>query len=211
MAGKFPRHLANRIAYLGLVLLVAGTGVLVGRSLAIGSTDVPPMIGELRPAPNVYVLPARSYVPPTELAKVVDAVGVIRVEEVVPVKDSGRTSDVTGVAMAWGRGLVQASVVRSISGDEESLRSFAFDAVFLPGTTQFGVSTVQPPLEVGVDYLVFIDHGRLVFPGGTYRVAQGKVWNIGHWEDSQSRRYPRDLSGLSVDAAAKALEGAAQP
>jgi hypothetical protein len=202
------RHIGlPTLAYCLLVAGICGAGVVVGRTFAAGATEQPPRISELRSAPNLYAISARPYQAPADLARSVDAIGVVRVDAIEKVKDVTTASELTG-EHSWGRGVVRATVIDAIAGDRAVLESFAFTATFVPNTGEFAISNIDPPLEVGAEYLVFLDGGLVVFPGGNYRVVRGKVWNIGQWEDPESRSYPADLSGLSVSDAARQIRTA---
>lgn len=76
----------SRASYALLVLAIASTGVLTGRAFAIGQAERPPAIGELRSAPDFFAIPARRYQPPDELARSVDAIGIVRVNAIDKVK-----------------------------------------------------------------------------------------------------------------------------
>jgi hypothetical protein len=100
------------------------------------------------------------------------------------------------------------ATLKKLKGERSTLESFAFTAAFEPNTNEFAISNIDPPLEVGTEYLVFLDDGKVVFPGGNYRVANGRVWNIGHWLSADARVYPDDLSGLSVAEATREIRAA---
>jgi len=193
---------------LGLAATI-GVGIVAGRVLGAQSAEVPPAIQELREAPNFYVLPARRPQPLGELVKTVDAVGRVRVESTTSVKDHTAAGPVAGIETSWGHVDVKATVLDVYRGSAVQLSNFAFEAVFELGTDKPAVSAVNPPLRVGEEYVVFVDDGRVYFPGGTYRVYAGKVWNIGHWIDPTSREYPADLSGLTIAEAGRTLLAAA--
>ena len=185
---------------LGLLALTAG------RTLAESdvSSSNPP-IGALRTAPNVNAMPAAPRLDPAELAASADAVGVVHVTSVETVVDVEWTSEMTGLTNRWGRGVVTATVERAIVGNVAELSHFSFSAIFVPGTMDVAVPVSAPPLEVGRDYLVFVKDGAVYFPGGTYGIHDGRVWDVGQWNGPESRTYPDDLSGLTIDAASQQI------
>jgi hypothetical protein len=204
---KLLRIHPQRMAVAFALALVLATGAVVGRSLAAPAVLPPPM-GDVRHEPNMLTLPARSPLSPAELAKTVDAVGIIHVDGVKGVKDHSRISTTTGIETSWGHADVTATVSVAILGDSNKLSKFAFDCWFLAGTTELATPVVNPPLEVGADYLVFIQNGKLAYPDGAYRVSGDRVWNIGQWESADSREYPADLSGKTISEAKQVLQAA---
>ena len=63
---------------------------------------------------------------------------------------------------------------------------------------------------VGRTYFVFLRGGSVVYPGGIYAEADGRVWYIGDWDGPDSRTYAPGLSGLSAMSALAIVKEAHQ-
>lgn len=195
----------RRTRGIAAILLLATAGILVGRSVGAQQSNQPPSLGDLRSAPNINVLSALRWSSFEEFLAAADTVSVVRVDNVVPVKETSIREDVTGHDVGLGRADVTASVLDTFKGETSSAESFAFDAFFLPNSEELAIPTIAPPLESGKMYLVFLKDGRLLYPGGTYQLAGGKLWYIGRWTGADDRSYPGPISGLSVADAKTAI------
>jgi hypothetical protein len=180
-------------------------GVFTGRTVLAQQPELAPTLGELRPAPNAIVEPLRHWSSLSDTVVSADAIGLVRVESVAAIKEQARVDDITKLEVANGRADVKATVLATFRGSNVDLAQFAFDAFFVPGTNELAAPAVQPPLDIGGEYLVFLKGGRIVYPGGTYKVAKGRVWYVGQWSDAGSREYPPGLSGLTPNEVGAAI------
>ena len=180
------------------VLFILG-GLALGQGLNQVDAQVgPPKLGDLREAPQSYVLPAQRWDSFEEFAKAADFVGIVRVEDSEVTKTGGITSSITGLEMGSGYAEVTATVQRVIKGSEQQGQSFRHDVFFLPGppgSLELDSPSFMPPLEVNGEYLVFVKNGSVMWPGGIYAVENGRVWFIGFWTEDDERQYPGPLSG----------------
>lgn len=184
------------------VALASLTGVILGRAVLAHPEPTPPRLGDLRSAPNIMVAPALRFDSLADIIREADAIGLVHVEDVENVKETTSSPDLVNAEIATGRGDVAATVLDRVKGSEDALSGFAFDAFFEPGSNRLAVPHIVPPLVQGSTYLVFLKDGRLLYPGGSYRLHDGRLWYIGHWTGADSTTYPAGISGLTPDEAA---------
>lgn len=197
-----------RIPLVALWILAPIAAFVVGSFVSVraeGSSQPPP-VGDLRSAPDLRVLPGRTFNGLDELASYADFIGVVEVASVQGVK-TGDLPSLTGNGPSIGYADVSAKVISVAAGNRKAGEQIAFneDLWFKPGTTEFASPEVLPVVEPGRRYLVFIREGEVVYPGGLYAEQGGKVWFIGQWSSADSRSYPAGLSGMTVDAAIKLI------
>lgn len=205
-----PKAVARYLVFVSSLGALALLGTVAGRALSPSEPPSAPALGDLRSPPTFEVIPALRFKSFSDLADYADTVAVVRVDEVDAVKDTEVNEDITGNEAAFGHANVNAAVTEQIKGDSTSAAKFAFDAFFNPDGQGLAVSASVPPLQAGRTYLVFIHQGRLIYPGGIYALADGKVWYIGWWTGASDRSYPGPLSGLTIPEAAKVIQEASQ-
>jgi hypothetical protein len=106
-----------------------------------------------------------------------------------------------------GEALVTAEVVRPVKGQASGQVTFTHKAFFKPGSDELDSPPAAPALEVGKEYLVFVERGWVAYPLGIYAVDQGKAWFIGFWTSASARQYPGELSGKTLAEAVRAIQG----
>lgn len=199
---------------LPIMLMAACAAVALGASsgiwLAKGDDGTSqPRLGDLRPAPNLIVLPAQTHSSLGSLLQDASFIAVVKVTGVDSRVTHTFLSEMTGLATSEGRLAVQAEVRHPIVGETGGSATFSQDIFYVPGRPEevptIGVTDFAAPLEVGREYLVVVKHGKLITPGGLYAVADGVVRNVGFWDSADTRQYPDTLSGRSVEDASAAI------
>lgn len=197
------RHLVRRTRDGIWLLLVPAAALAAGTFWGVQAqgTDSVPWLGELRSAADVRVLPARTFEDLGSIARYSDEAVLVRIDSLTANKETELLTQ-SGLQVSIGSAEYSAKVLATTGSSREgSALRFAQDAWFRPGTDELASPSVLPTLEPGREYLVFLKDGRVVYPGGVYAHAKGRLWYIGHWSDSDSRTYPGPISGLTSESA----------